>query len=471
MMKVLLINPPWIKKDSNIWKDVASCMPPLGLAYIASFLEKCGINVKILDAHALRINLTSLVNVLKEYDKPNFIGITSTTSVINNAYECAEIAKKLFPDAKLIMGGVHPTVLPEEALEKEYIDFVVRGEGEQTILELVKGKKLKEINGLSYKKRLVDRIKIIHNKERKLIKDINSFPFPAHHLLPIKRYYPALGSYKKLPAMTMMVSRGCPGRCTFCHKQFGNTLRYRSAKNIVDEIKILQKNYGIKEINFYDDTFTSLQKEITEFCKILISESIKINWSCFSRVDFIHFELLKLMKKAGCHQIMYGVESSSEIILKNINKKISMAKVKEVVSLTKKVGIDTRLAFMLGNPGETKETIKKTLEYAIKLDPDLAVFNITTPYPGTVMFNWAKNKGYLKTLNWEDYDLSKPVMDLPTLSSEELEKYYHLAYKKFYYRPSYILKRFFSIKSWQDFKILLQGFLTIFNISIKSRGP
>jgi radical SAM superfamily enzyme YgiQ (UPF0313 family) len=178
-------------------------------------------------------------------------------------------------------------------------------------------------------------------------------------------------------------------------------------------------------------------------------------------VDTVDFELLKLMRKSGCYQIMYGVESADETILKNLNKKITLQKVEETVADTKKAGIECRLAFMIGNPGETEETIKKTINYAIYLDPDLVTFNITTPYPGTEMFNWAERNNYLIHKNWAEYDLSKPVMELPTISSTKILDYYKKSYRQFYFRPNYFLKRLIKIRSIEDLKKNFQPFINL----------
>ena len=174
-----------------------------------------------------------------------------------------------------------------------------------------------------------------------------------------------------------------------------------------------------------------------------------------------HEELLKEMKKTGCHQVMYGIESGDPQILENLNKRISLQKVEETVAATKKAGLTVRLAFMLGNPGETEETLKKTIQYAIDLDPDLVSFNITTPYPGTQMFAWAQEHHYLANKNWPEYDLSRPVMKLPTVDSEKILRYYKKAHRQFYFRPSYIIKRLVKMRSFDDFQ---RNFKPFFNL-------
>jgi len=431
----------------GIWENIASCMPPFGLAGLAAYLEEKKIEVEILDSNATGLNYNNIKEILGSKAVPDYIGITASTPMIYSAIDVSKIAKSVFPSAKTVLGGVHPSVMTDEVLKEESIDFVIRGEGEETLNELISGKEIAKISGLSYK----IGNKIIHNQSRPVVQDMDTLPIPAYHLLPIKKYFPAKGSYKRLPAMGMMTSRGCPGRCTFCMGNYlGDKIRVRSAEKIFEEILLLHNKYGIKEISFYDDTFTTRKENVKKLCEKIISEKLDISWSCFARVDFVDEDLLKIMKLAGCHQIMYGVESGDEEILKNIHKKISFEKVEKIVKITKKLGIEVRAAFMFGNPGETIETMQKTIDYAIKLKPDVVIFNITTPYPGTEMFKWAKEKGILITENWNEYDLSKPIMNLPTVKPEDVIKYYNKAYKDFYIRPGYLLNRVLKIRNLSD---------------------
>jgi radical SAM superfamily enzyme YgiQ (UPF0313 family) len=348
--------------------------------------------------------------------------------------------------------------MPDEVLAHDFVDYVVVDEGEETLKELVAGRAVRDILGLCFK----ENQKIIKNSPRPLIKELDGIPPPAYHLLPMHKYFPTVGAYKRLPVMTIFATRGCPGRCTFCHRSFKGMVRKRSARNIINEIQILQRDYGIKGITFYDDTFTLFKDVVREFCNILIEERIDIDWSCFTRVDHINEELLLLMKKAGCFQILFGVESGDEGILKNINKKISLKQAEEAVKAARRVGIETRASFLIGNQGETAETLARTINFAIKLDPDIAQFNITTAYPGTELFNWAKEKGYIKTFNWDDYSLSNVVWELPELNRNELQRYYLLAHRRFFVRPKMILRRLWNMRNWaslaRDFKASLALF-------------
>ncbi|MHC4872335.1 MAG: B12-binding domain-containing radical SAM protein [Planctomycetota bacterium] len=456
-MKILLINPPWIRSDSSVWSGVASIMPPLGLAWIAAVLEQEKHEVEILDTHALRMDHDKIREELQSRGKYDIYGITATTALIRSALQISKNIKQLFSDTITVLGGVHPTVLPEEVIKDSNVDIVVRGEGEHTLLEIADGKPLTEITGITYR----DGEEIIHTPERELIADLNDLPLPAYHLLPMDKYHPAAGAAKNLPATSMLATRGCPGRCTFCYRIFGPRLRVRKGERIAEELKLLYDKYGIREICFYDDTFTAVKKEIRAFCECLKEMKLDLTWNCFSRVDSVDEEILKLMKETGCHQVMYGIESGSEKILTNIGKRADLEKAIRAVKLTQEAGLDVRAAFMLGNPGETKETIEETINLAIRLNPELAIFNITTPFPGTEMFEWADKEGYLLTYNWEDYDLAHAVMELPTISRAEVQEYYNKAYRRFFFRPAYMLSRLKQLTTWNGIKDSFRGIKTL----------
>lgn len=468
MSKVLLINPPWvIGEDKNLWKDVASCWPSLGLAYIASVLEKAGHQVKYFDCSAEQYTVKETAKALRGLrEKFDFIGLTATTPLINNALAIAGHAKEIWPDVKIVLGGVHPSVMPDEIMSYPSVDFVAIDEGEQTMRELVDGREVSQILGLCYKQNG----QVIKNLPRPLIKDLDTIPPPAYHLLPMDKYYPAVGSYKRLPVMILFATRGCPGRCTFCYRTFNGIVRKRSARDIVEEIKILQRDYGIREVAFYDDTFTLFKDVVKDFCDIIKREKIDLTWSCFTRVDHINEALLRSMKSSGCHLILFGVESADEQILRNINKRISLDQVVKAVRLARRLGIETRASFMIGNQGETEETIKKTIDFAIKLDPDEVQFNIAMAYPGTELFDWAKERGYIKSFDWNDYSYSNVVLDLPNLDRAKLQYYYELAHRRFYFRPKIVLRRLWHIRNWAQLMQEVKGSVALMGFIFKKHG-
>ncbi len=338
ILDCLLISPPiFYDSSGNIWKEINSNFPPLGIASIAAYIRYNGYKVRIIDCNVEvptvdRFESYLRTNFVSKYSNIRFIGITSMTPTIKKAYKIAELCKKYFPNAQILFGGVHPTYLWSEVIKNPFVDIVVIGEGEKTLNDIVSGKKLDFVDGIVFKRKG----EIIQTPPRKRILKLDELPMPAYDLLPISKYRPAKGSYKRLPAMSMMTSRGCPGRCTFCSKTLGNLLVFRSAEKIFEEILYLKKNFGIREILFYDDTFTANRKNVLKLCELIIKNKIDITFTCFARVDFIDFEMLRQLKRAGCHQIMYGIESVDETVLRNINKKINIPQVKNAVTWTKK---------------------------------------------------------------------------------------------------------------------------------------
>lgn len=465
MADVLLINPPWTRKrDGNIWKTVSCCMPPTGLLQIAACLEQAGFSVKLFDTPAFKIAVPDVKQYLIDNysdSPPRFIGLTGSSVLIKYAYETAKVCKEVFPNVKIIFGGYHASSLPDEVISNEFVDFVVRDEGEFAFVEILQSKDSKDILGLTYKD---NHGNIIHNKPRGYLPDLNVLPMPAYHLLSMDKYFPAVGTYKRLPAISMVVSRGCPGKCTFCYQPYGTMLRQRSPENIYKEAKYLVDNYGIKEITFYDDNFATFKSSVREFCNLVINNGLDITWSCFSRVDWADQELLNLMKKAGCHQILFGAESANQKILENIRKQIDPARIKQAVDMAKIANIDCRVTFLFGCPGETEDTMKETIQFAIDLDPDLALFNIVSPNPGTQLYQWASENGYLENKQWDEYDWSQPILNLPTVDNKTIVKYYRKAFFKFYARPSYFIKRLRKIKTMNDLKNAVAGAKGIFNV-------
>jgi radical SAM superfamily enzyme YgiQ (UPF0313 family) len=250
---------------------------------------------------------------------------------------------------------------------------------------------------------------------------------------------------------------------------FGEKIRYLSAENIYQQIIYLQTNYGIREISFYDDTFTANLRRVEKLCQLIISNHMDISWSCFARVDTVNPGILQLMKAAGCHQIMYGFETTDEKVLNAVNKRVQLNQYENVISWTREAQIDIRGAFMLGSPEETQASMEATIAYAKKIDIQYAIFNITTPFPGTELFNWAVQTGTLRHKRWAEYDLSHVILSLPSVSQQKVQDYYKKAYREFYFRWSYILPRLLNIRTVDDLMVYFtaaKGF--IFNV-LKSK--
>ena len=354
---------------------------------------------------------------------------------------------------------MHATDLPHEVLVDPNIDYVIRGEGEKPFYALVDGQPLESIGGLSYRNGNPLQ-PMVHNPPAEPVADLDSLPTPAYHLIKFHLYKPATGAYRRLPTVNMTMTRGCPGKCTFCNSA-ETPLRSRSAEHIVDEIVRLKARYGIREVSFYDDTFTIFKRNVAGLCELIVKRNLDLTWSCFARTDCVSPWLLKKMKRAGCHQILFGIESADPQILQTIHKPINIEQTRKVVRMVQDAGIEVRAAFMFGSPGETVQSLRRTIDFAKELEPDIAVFNITTPYPGTKMFEWARRNGYLRTLDWSQYDLANSVMELPTVSTEELNRLYRVAYREFYFRPRYLWRRLLRMRGFEDLRTNLRALRSI----------
>ena len=457
-MRFLLINPNRHIAGSNIWSVINSVTPPMGLAMLSAVLESAGHGTDIVDAYAENLDDDQILSAVAH--DTDIIGITATTSEIDGAVDLSRTVRNHFPEKKILMGGVHPTVFHESLVADGVCDMVIRGEGEKAILRLARGAPLKDIPNLTWKSADGE---VVVNRGGDEFMPIDELPMPSYHKLPMRKYRSAIGAAKRSPSIGMITSRGCPGKCTFCYSgMFGKKIRFLTAENICRQILHLQSAYGIREISFYDDTFTANLKRIERLCDLLLANRVDITWSCFARVDSVKPAILKRMKEAGCHQIMYGFETTDEGILRAINKKTGTARYADVVSWTRDAGIDIRGAFMLGSPGETEASMEATIEYAKKIDIRYAIFNITTPFPGTALFDWASGHGYLGHRRWAEYDLSHAILNLPTISPAAVQSGYQKAYRDFYFRKSYILSHLLSIRTVDNLKIHAAAALKIF---------
>lgn len=450
-MKILLVNPSQVEVYGKIGSPDYS---PLGLAYIGAVLEKAGHEVKIIDIDMEKISEEQFPKIIKDYYE--LVCFTATTPTYEKAVKLCRSVKKN-TDAVTVLGGIHATIAPDACAQSEFIDFVVRGEGEVTILDLIyaiQGKKAyTEVKGISFK----ENGKIIHTSERELIKNINEIPFPARHLYNQQKYtYP---DSLLTPVMPIITSRGCSHNCTFCCTKlmFGSMVRFRSAPNVVDEIEYLIKKYEVKEIHFWDDNYTLNKKRVFEIHKELNKRNIKIKFAFPNglRVDQVNEEVLKCLKDMGVYSIAFGVESGNQTILNNAKKGINLKQIEKAYFLAKRIGFETWGFFMLGLPGETEKTIKDTIEFAKKINPDIAKFHVLKPFPGTEVFNQLMKAGMITEFDYSKYGIhTRPVHKLPDLSEDDLLKWLKKAYRIFYLRPFKILSQLLRIlKSWERFKL------------------
>ncbi|WP_456469206.1 B12-binding domain-containing radical SAM protein [Archaeoglobus sp.] len=430
---ITLINP---NANVEVVKRLDISTPPLGLGYLAAVLRKEGFKVRIIDDMVENLSFDALLKRLK---KSIMVGITSTTPTFNSALRYARRIKEALPDIFVILGGVHVTFRPLDAVKNSFVDAVCIGEGEETVVEVAErvevGKTLEDVKGVVYR----SGNEIVDNGPREFIKDLDSLPFPAYDLMPLERYSLFGEHLEQFPVIT---SRGCPFACRYCSSSLfmGHRFRARSAENVVDEIEWLVGDFNAKHIAFSDDTFTLSRRRVEAICNEIKRRGIDIEWSCSSRVDTINEDMLKKMKEAGCSAIYYGVESASEKILNFYRKRIDFENVKRAVELTKKYDIMVICSFIIGAPMEKKEDMKATLKFALKLNPDYAQFSILTPYPGTEIYEEAEKKGWILNRNFDDYTAGKPVLKNFFMSPQEILRFLRYCYLRFYLRPRFILK-------------------------------
>ena len=429
--------------------------PPMGVGYLAAYLKKnLNIDVSIIDTTFKR-SFTSVFNKLKEL-KPDILGIYSDGIMTHDAITLADWAKnnKLY----VIFGGPQATVLPEAFIA--YADIVVRGEGELILTEIIRNygrKDFSHIRGIWWKKD-GEIIKNSDSADHHFI-DLDDIPFPQRESLPMERY---LYYWNYLDAVdiarrgtTMMVSRGCPFSCSYCQptikEMFGEKLRFRSAQNVAEEIRMLKEQYKIDGIFFHDDTFTVDHSWLKDFCRILENDKLSILWGCNSRIDTVNEDILKMMYSAGLRNIHFGIESASQRILDNVyNKKIKVEKIKEIISLARKIGIHTMGFFMLGAPSETEQEINRTISFAKSIRLEEASFSLTTPLVGTYLYNAiSENKRYSINHNYENFDYYSQYTIKGGISHNRIKFLQLKAFLYFYLHPfrlKYIIKHLSSVR-------------------------
>jgi anaerobic magnesium-protoporphyrin IX monomethyl ester cyclase len=443
--------------------------PSVAMATIAACCLQEKIDVKLVDLSLFESKGLNpgkeMEKILKEYD-PDYVCFSFTTPLFNECCEYAKFVKEKHPRAKLIAGGVHPTTYPEEVLEKSVVDIAVIGEGDFTLAKVIHAdgneEKLKEIQGIAFKNK---EGKIIRTPRHSGLDNLDELPLPAWDLLPIKEYKMPKIMTKKNPVGTMETSRGCLAGCTYCNKTiFGRRWKFKSAKRVVDELEYMKK-CGFNEVHIYDDMYTTDLDRAKDICDEIIRRGLKISWKldCGIRIDSVDPEFYKKLKASGCYSVGYGLESGSQKILDNINKGADVREAYNAVKWAKEAGLETVGFFMFGLPGETEETMKETIKFAIDLNPAYAKVTLATPFPGTGFYAQMQTEGRLKSTDWSAYNFHTPskVYDHPELSWEKMDKYYKLFYKKFYFRPKYLTNRLIrDLRTGNIFSDLKEAYLT-----------
>ena len=441
-MKVLLTLPPDIH-ELEIYRITGMKAPPLGLAWIAAVLEQAGHKVKIIDTPTLEMDSKTWIREVKSW-KPDVVGISMLTPTAPRGYKAVRMIKEELPDVIVFAGGPHVTFMYDEAIGNG-VDVVVRGEGEYTTLELVEtierygldATKLRSIKGIAFRDPREDRI--IVTPPRPFIEDLDELPKPARHLLPMDKYT-LFG--KPIRVAHVMASRGCPYGCIYCITSYfwGRRIRFRSPVKVAEEIEELVYKYKAKYIVFTDDELTAGRRFVYGLIRELKRRGIEVPFACGARVDHLTKDYLKFLYDNHCVAIYVGVESASQETLDRIGKKITIDQVKRVFEWKKELGGFMAGSFILGFPWESIDDMKKTVEFAIRLDPDYAQFTVLTPYPGTPLFEYAKNAGLIEDWNWEHYTTLQPVMRGFKFTRKQLARMLQYAYRRFYVRPAFLLR-------------------------------
>lgn len=476
-MKLFFINPPYKAKYGKFSRESRSpavtksgaLYYPLWLIYAAAYCEKKGFTIEFLDAPAKPMGKKeSLAYIAQRAEGTGLFVLDTSTPSIACDLEFGETLKKRYPDAFILLVGTHPSSTVEETLgNAPGIDGIARKEYDYTVFHLAEalrdGKDLGSVAGISYRKGG----KILHNPDAEYIQDLDTIPHAAefiHRHLNYKDYFFPAAHY---PEIQIFTGRGCPSRCNFCvypQTMHGHKYRLRTPDDVVSEFSYIAEHFpDVKEVVIEDDTFTANKKRVMDICNLLIEKGLhkRLKWLCNARVN-LDLETMKTMKKAGCRLIIPGIESGSQQILNNIKKGTTLEQIERYVKDAKKAGLLIHACYMVGNKGETRETMENTLKLALRLNTDTAQFFPLIPYPGTEAYDWAKENGYIK----EGYDhyckedgTHNCVLELTGLSSQEMVDFCDEARRKYYMRPSYFVHRLaVGLRDPSDLKRSLKAF-------------
>lgn len=476
-MKILFLNPPFLPRFSRPQRSPAVTKSgtfyyPMWLCYAAGLLEHSGFEVKVVDAPARGLDHSQVYKIASDFCPALIVVDTSTPSIVNDVSVASRI--KELTGGFTVLVGTHPSALPEETLNiNDAIDAVARREYEYTILDLAKTtdkeqlnlRSLKEIDGITFRWEG----SIVHNKDRQFSQDLDSLPFVSGVYKKHLHYQDYFYGHSKYPIVTLITARGCPYQCVYClyPQTFnGQLIRARSIKNVVDEVEYCLKNFpDLKEIMFEDDTLTVNKERAIAFAEELLRRKLKFKWSANSRAD-VDLETMRILKKAGARLFCVGIESGDQGVLDSMKKRLTVGQISKFFADVRKAGILVHGCFLVGNPGETKETLGKTLDLALALNPDTAQFFPIMIYPGTTAYKWAKDNNFLITDDFSkwltDEGLHNCVISRPGLSNQQLLEFCDTARRRFYMRPSYIAKKLAQgVFDFQEMKRLLKAAIIV----------
>ena len=435
-------------------KEAGNNTFPYGVACLASYVEERGYEVKYLEPNLDQLTEEDYVGFIRA---GNFdvIGIGSTTLQIEFAIECFNIIKKILPDIITVLGGVHATLLPEETIvSAKSIDYIIAGEGETPFYQLLEAIHQKRpddcenIQGICYKREG----NIIYNPpdSSKYI-STEEIPLPLFKIFPMRKYIPQITFAKDFPTYSVMASRGCPYKCSFCNATTisGRRVRYKSIPKVIEEVRILKYEYGARGVMFLDSTFPLNKKWVNEFCRQYIQSGLNVPWSCNTRGDTVDTDILKIMKKAGCWGVNLGIESGNQKSLNLIKKDITVEQNSEAVRLLRKNGYFVGATYIICLPGETEEDVMRTIEYARNLGNQMAFFYLPVPFPRSRLEDACRKDGGLKEdARWLDYNawcFQEMVYVNPLIGKERMLKLLNKAHVRFYSNPKVILRNFLEV--------------------------
>lgn len=471
-MKILLIDPPYgeaeIGGSGRNFRSALNKIPSLGLAYLAAAAERRGHTVKVADC-TFDAERQGLLQAAEAFG-PDIVGVTATTPTFRNAVFVAAVLRRSLREAVFICGGAHATACPEDTLRPGVFDFVVLGEGEETFLELLtrigagEGGAAEDIRGIAFRRKEES----FFTAPRPKIQDLDILPFPARHLFPpLKAYRPTPASYRKLPLAVLITSRGCPSKCSFCDRAvFGETFRQRSVANVMEEVENVICRYGAKEIRFFDDTFTVSPDFVFGICREMKKSKPAVPWTCLTKVTAVTRDMLQAMRESGCWQVLFGLESGDESVLRRLQKGTTVEQNRQAVIWARKAGLRVRADFLVGSPWETKQSLERTIAFAKSLPLDFAHFNKFVPLPGTEIYAVLKREGRRVEFNDACYISNQcefPYVP-PAFTDSEYAASLSGAYREFYMRPAYLLQRLCSIKTATEFIGQVNGARSILSL-------
>lgn len=469
LLRLALVSSPLtLEERYGTFADAGNTQPTYALPCLGAIAQQAGVEVRLIDASAEGLTIEHTLERIVTY-QPTIVGISSTTVGIAASGELAQRLKQQFPQMLTLIGGCHVTAIPENTLaEFPGFDIGVIGEGEATLAELLNV--MMETGNVPHSllgtvAREDGNIRV--NPPRPRIENLDELPLPAWKLLPNfpQAFTPSPARIKQFPCASVVFTRGCPNQCHFCDRSvFGNRVRSVSPEYAVNMIKDLRQNFGVKEILIEDDTFIISRQRIQDFCERMISENTGVSWSCLGRADRVTLDLLKLMKRAGCWHISYGIESGDQQILDAMQKGETLAQVEQAIRWTKEAGIKTKGFFMVGFPGETEQSLTLTKALALRLPlDDISVMQLT-PFPGSAIYEYADQFGVFER-DWRKMNVLNTVFIPRGFTKADMDNARNEIFTAFYFRPKIMLRKFIEILlNPHLFQYMMKGLFTLLRL-------